>query len=258
MSKVSVSIIGYNEAKNLGECLRSLSWANEIVFVDCESSDSSIEVVKQFTDRIYRRPNLTNLNVNKSFGIDQCTHPWVLYLDPDERIPKETADWILGEIKNSSSDAYLFPRKNHILGNWLKHGSQFPDYQLRLFKKEKSHFPCEHVHERLQINGSIGKSEFPIIHFPYPDLETYLEKFNFYTTFEANFLIKNPPGSFAWFKYLIFKPVTRFIKRYFLSRGFLDGFPGFVAAFFDMINFPVRYFKYFEQKRAKTKTKSAE
>jgi len=258
MLKISVSIIGYNEAENLEECLGSLSWADEIVFVDCESSDNSIEIVKQFTDRIYSRPNLTNLNVNKSFGIDQCSHPWVLYLDPDERIPKETSDWILSEINNPGSDAYLFPRKNHILGSWLKHGSQYPDYQLRLFKKVKSHFPCEHVHERLQINGSIEKSEFPIIHFPYPDLETYLEKFNFYTTFEANFLIKNPPGSFGWFKYLLFKPVIRFIKRYFLSGGFLDGFPGFVAAFFDMINFPVRYFKFIEQKRAGSKTKSAE
>jgi len=258
MSKISVSIIGYDEAENLQECLRSLSWADEIVFVDCESSDNSIEIVKQFTERIYSRPNLTNLNVNKSFGIDKCTHPWVLYLDPDERIPKETSDWILSEIKNPGSDAYLFPRKNHILGSWLKHGSQYPDYQLRLFKKEKSHFPCEHVHERLQINGSIEKSEFPIIHFPYPDLETYLEKFNFYTTFEANFLIKNPPGSFGWLKYLLFKPVTRFIKRYFLSGGFLDGFPGFVAAFFDMVNFPVRYFKYIEQKRVGFKVNSAE
>ncbi len=258
MSKISVSIIGYNETKNLENCLKSLSWANEIVFVDCESSDNSIEIVKQFTDRIYSRPNLTNLNVNKSFGISQCKFPWVLYLDPDERIPEETANWILSEIKNPASDAYFFPRKNHILGSWLKHGSQYPDYQLRLFKKEKSHFPCEHVHERLQIDGSIGKTKFPIIHFPYPDLETYLEKFNFYTTFEANFLIKNPPGWFGWFKYILFKPVTRFIKRYFLSGGFLDGFPGFVAAFFDTINFPVRYFKYIEQKRAGSNTKSAE
>ena len=119
MSKISVSIIGYNEAENLGECFKLLSWADEIVFVDCESSDNSVEIVKNFTDRIYGRPNVANLNENKSFGIDQCTHPWILYLDPDERIPKETADWIISEIKNPAFDAYNFPRKNHIfLKRW--------------------------------------------------------------------------------------------------------------------------------------------
>ena len=249
--KISVSIIGHNEAENLEDCLKSLNWADEIVFVDCESSDNSIEIVKKYTDRIFSRPNVTNLNVNKSFGIDQCRFPWVFYLDPDERIPEDTANWILNEIKNPGADAYSFPRKNHILGTWLKHGSQYPDFQLRLFKKDNAHFPCKHVHERLQINGSVGKSKLPILHFPYPTLNTYINKFNFYTSFDADYLFNNPPKRFSWFKYLIFKPVSRFISRYIFSLGFLDGFPGLVAVFFYMKNFPVRYLKYLELKRSK-------
>ncbi len=253
MSKISVSIIGFNEAENLEECFKSLSWTDEIVFVDCQSSDDSIEIARKFTNHIFSRPNLKNLNENKSYGIDKCTHPWVMYLDPDERIPEETAKWILNEIENPSFDAYQFSRRNHILGKWLKHGSQYPDIQLRLFKKEKAYFPCKHVHERLQVNGTIGKAKYPILHYPYPDLETYIKKFNFYTTFEADYLIKNPPGMFGWFNYIFFKPVFRFVKRYFFGAGFLDGFAGFVAAYFDMINFPVRYFKYIEKKRKETK-----
>ena len=128
----------------------------------------------------------------------------------------------------------------------MEHGSQYPDYQLRLFRKDRAKFPCRHVHERLEVNGTIGKSPQPMLHFPYPNLDVFLKKFNFYTSFEASYLAENPPSFFSGFNFILFKPLARFIKRYMIKGGFLDGFPGFVAAFFDMINFPVRYFKYIE------------
>ena len=87
------------------------------------------------------------------------------------------------------------------------------------------------------------------MHHPYPSLDIYIKKFNFYTTFEALFLVEKPPPALAGLGYLFIKPFTRFFKRYLLYGGFLDGFGGFVAAFFDMINFPVRYLKYLEMKR---------
>lgn len=250
-TKISVSIIGHNEAENLPICLESLGWADEIVFVDCESSDNSLQIARKFTDKVFSRPNLKNLNINKSFGIEKCTSPWVFYLDPDEIIPDETARWIKEEIKNPGFDAYYLPRKNHFLGKWLKYGSQYPDMQLRLFRKDKAHFPCKHVHEKLEVDGKIGKSPLPMLHYPYPNLEIFLRKFNFYTSFEASFLIENPPSKWSWLTYIFIKPIFRFIKRYLIRGGFLDGFPGFAAVFFDMINFPVRYFKYVELKRYK-------
>jgi glycosyltransferase involved in cell wall biosynthesis len=251
---ISISIIGYNEAQNLPKCFESISWADEIIFVDCESDDNSLEIAKNYTEKVYSRPNLKNLNINKSFGIEQTTSLWVFYLDPDEIIPDETSNWIMEELKNPAFDAYLFPRKNHILGGWLKHGSQYPDYQLRLFKKDKAHFPCEHVHEKLHVDGTIGKCNYPMLHFPYPDLDVFLKKFNFYTSFEASFLIDNPPSKLSGIDYIFIKPFFRFFKRYFIKGGFLDGFPGFVATFFDMINYPVRYFKYIELKRLKNQS----
>lgn len=246
---ISISIIGHNEAPNLPKCFESLHWADEIIFVDCESADNSVEIAKKYTNKVFSRPNLKNLNINKSFGIEQTSSSWVFYLDPDEIIPEETAAWIREEIKNPEYDAYLFPRKNHFLGSWLRHGSQYPDYQLRMFRKDKAHFPCEHVHERLRVDGEIGKSIHPMLHYPYPNLDIYLKKFNFYTSFEATFLLENPPSKLSWINYIFIKPLFRFFKRYLVKGGFLDGFPGFVAAFFDMINFPVRYFKYIELKR---------
>jgi len=246
---LSVSIIGYNEAENLPACLESVTWANEIVFVDCESEDNSLEIAKKYTSKVFSKPNDRNLNINKQYGIAQCTSDWILYLDPDEIIPQETAEWIKKEIENTSYSAFQFPRKNHMLGQWLKYGGQYPDNQLRLFKRGDAHFPCKHIHEKLIVNGIVGKSPYSILHHPYPTLETYINKFNFYTTFEAIFLVEKPPSVLGWINYLFFKPITRFFKRYFLYGGFLDGFGGLIAAFFDMINFPVRYFKYMEMKR---------
>lgn len=164
-------------------------------------------------------------------------------------MPSETAAWIKREIDKPKANAYYFPRKNYILGKWLKHGAQYPDYQLRLFLKNKASFPCLHVHEHLKVQGKIITCSKPILHYPYPDLITYINKFNFYTTFEAGYLTENPPRPPALIKYTILKPMTRFIKRFIFKCGFLDGIPGFICIFFDMINFPMRYFKYLELKQ---------
>ena len=246
---ISISIIGYNEAENLARCLPTLDWADEIIFVDCESEDNSLEIARRFTSKIFTRPNERNLNINKQYGIEKSTSSWILYLDPDEFVPSATVAWIKETIKDSGHAAYLFPRKNYMLDRWLRHGGQYPDNQLRLFKRGRARFPCKHVHERLEVDGSIGKSPHALIHHPYPTIEQVIRKFNFYTTFEALYLLDRMPSGLSSLNFMLFKPVFRFLKRYFFYLGFLDGYAGFIAAFFDMINFPVRYLKYIELKR---------
>jgi glycosyltransferase involved in cell wall biosynthesis len=249
---ITVSIIGYNEAENLSRCLPALDWADEIIFVDCESEDNSLEIARRFTSKIFTRPNVRNLNINKQFGIEQSTSSWIFYLDPDEFIPPETVSWIKQTIRDAGHAAYYIPRKNFMMGSWLRHGGQYPDLQLRLFRRGRARFPCKHVHERLEVDGSVGKSSYAFFHHPYPTMQRVIDKFNFYTTFEAIFLLESRPSKFASLNYLMFKPAFRFIKRYIFYGGFMYGYAGFVAAFFDMINFPVRYLKYIELKKHHT------
>lgn len=249
---ISVSVIGHNEAKYLPDFFESLQWADEIVFVDCESSDNSIEIAKKYTDRVFSRPNLENLNINKTYGIDHTSNNWVMYLDPDEIIPPETYDWILKEIQNPKHDAYLFPRKNHLLGKWLKHGSQYPDYQLRLFKKDKARFPCKHVHEKLEVSGTTGKSAYPMLHYSYPTVESLVRKLNFYSSFEAENMAKDSEKKASAFNYIFLKPAVRSFKRLILKGGILDGLQGFIAVFFDAVSYPIRYFKYVEIRKKKS------
>ncbi|HOJ38517.1 MAG TPA: glycosyltransferase family 2 protein [Ignavibacteriales bacterium] len=247
---ISIAIIGHNEEYHLVELLPTLSWADEIVYVDAGSSDNSIEVAKKFTNKVFQKENNPNLNVNKSFAIDNASCEWIFYLDPDERIPEDLKTNLMNITKNPTDYvAFSLPRKNFYFNKWLKHGSQYPDIQLRLFKKGFAKFPNKHVHEKLSVNGKIGNIKTPMHHFPYLTISQYLKKFDFYTSFEADFMYQsNTKVNFAnSFNYFIYKPVTRFFRRYFLKLGFLDGYYGFFACLFDALNYIVRYFKLIEK-----------
>ncbi|MED5403469.1 MAG: glycosyltransferase family 2 protein [SAR324 cluster bacterium] len=245
---LSITIIGHNEIEHLRELLPQLKWADEIVYVDCESHDGSLEVVREAGCRVYSRPNNTNLNVNKSYAMEQANGDWVFYVDPDERIPEILVSEIEKVIQDTTNSAFKLNRRNHYFGNWLRHGSQYPDTQLRLFRKDSAHFPNRHVHEKLVVEGSIGKLNNDMLHFPYLNISQFLSKFDFYTRVEAGYLrdsgVRITAGNSLHF--LVLKPFSRFFRRYFLKGGFRDGLPGLFCSIFDALNFVVRYFKLWE------------
>ena len=256
---LSITIIGHNEIEHLRELLPQLKWADEIVYVDCESHDGSLEVMREAGCRVYSRPNNTNLNVNKSYAMEQANGDWVFYVDPDERIPEILVSEIEKVIQDTTNSAFKLNRRNHYFGNWLRHGSQYPDTQLRLFRKDSAHFPNRHVHEKLVVEGSIGKLNNDMLHFPYLNISQFLSKFDFYTRVEAGYLrdsgVRITAGNSL--RFLVLKPFSRFFRRYFLKGGFRDGFPGLFCAIFDALNFVVRYFKLWElTQNPGTKSKS--
>ncbi len=249
---LSVTLIGHNEARHLEVLLPTLTWADEIVYVDCESQDGSAELARASGCRVFHRTNRSNLNENKWFAMQQASGEWILYLDPDERVPPALAQEIRQAIAAPGrAVAFQMNRKNFVLGRWLRHGSQYPDRQLRLFKKGRARFPCRHVHERLQVDGLVAQLKNDLLHYPYSSVSQYLKKFDFYTTFEADYLFKQGirPSPVRHAGYLFWKPVTRFIRRYWLKGGFLDGLPGFLAALFDALGWVVSYFKLWEKHR---------
>lgn len=250
MVQFSYSCIGHNEKDHLQQLLpKLLQYGDEVVYVDCESSDGSLEFAKELGCKTFSRPNNPNLNVNKSFGFENSNSEWIFYIDPDERITKELAEEIHTIIQsNPIENAFRLARRNFFFGKWLKHGSQYPDYQVRLFRKTKASFANLHVHEKLNIQGKTGQLKNYMDHYPYLTVKQFLEKFNFYTSFDAEFLKQqNVKINFVnTFKYLLFKPLTRFTGRYILKGGFLNGIPGFFAAFFDAAGWVVRYVKLWE------------
>jgi len=234
MPTLSIAIIAHNEEKNLARALSSAAWADEIVFVDCASTDKTAEIAKKFTSKIYHRENNPNLNVNKQFGIEQCSGDWILYLDPDEQITEKLKNEILLKIKNTNTEikGYSIPRKNYYFGKFLRFGGKYPDYQLRLFKKGFAEFPCKSVHEKICVDGRVSKLNSPMLHYPYIDISDMLKKSNFYTTQKAKSQFDRNKKPIFFF----FKPLTKFFRNFVFKLGFLDGFTGFVVCSMDSYN----------------------
>lgn len=254
MTSLGISIIAHNEEHQISRAIKSSLFADDIVVVNCESIDNTRKVAESFEKvRIFDRPNNKNLNINKSFGFEQLETDWIFYLDPDEVIPAELSDEILQVIKSSENNAYKLPRKNYFFSHWLAYGSQYPDIQLRLFKRGFARFENKHVHEMLKVDGKIGMLRSDFEHHPYPTVNDYIRKMNFYTSFQAEYWHKSESGPGIGKKdavnLMFIKPFVRFIRRYFFKRGFKDGWPGFVAASGDFIQNVFSYAKYLELKR---------
>lgn len=250
--KISVAIIAHNEAQNIATALKSVEWVDQIIVVDCESTDGTASIVAESGAELYSEPNHPNLNINKNIAIDKCTSDWILILDADEVIPYELA----GEIRRVVNDegdifAYKFPRKNFILGKWVKHGSQYPDYQLRLIREGKGRFPEDHIHERLAVRGKIGKIDTAFEHHPYPDIATFIRKNLRDAEFEANYLFqKGTRISTSGLMIRVFiKNSIRFCRRYFIKGGCRDGVQGLIREVFDIFNQTIRWFRVWELSR---------
>ena len=252
--KLSVAMITFNEEHNVRAAIESVNWADQIVVVDNKSTDYTAEIVKESGVELYFEENVGNLNINKNKSIEYCRGDWILVLDADERIPYDLA----GEIRtiinsNTSYNGYYLARKNYVLGKWIKRGSQFPDYQLRLFRRGKGKFPAVHIHEKLTIEGKIGKLNIPFEHYPYPNIDSMLRKNRRDVEFEAQYLFKQQKNisAFGLIATILFKAPIRFLRRYFLKGGCLDGVQGVIIVWFDVMNQVLRKIRLWElQKEA--------
>ncbi len=243
VAELSIALLAHNEAHNIVEAIRSVAWAEQVVVVDAASTDGTGDIARRLNAEVIVEPNRANLNVNKNIAIRTCRSPWVLILDADERISDDLAGEIRRIIANPTADGFLIPRRNYVIGSWVQHGSQYPDWQLRLFRRERGRFGEKHVHERLQVQGSISRLEQPMDHHPYPDIASMIQKGKFYAAFEAGLLIEKGRrvGGMGLIWRGFVKPIGRFFRRYLIKGGFLDGTPGLLVAVFDAWNMALRW-----------------
>jgi glycosyltransferase involved in cell wall biosynthesis len=228
MSKISAIIITYNEEKNIRRCLSSINWVDEIVVVDSGSTDDTKKIASEFTPRIFDI-KWEGFGKAKNFIKGKASHPWILSVDADEMISEDLKEEIQRITKSEDSlNGYYVPRKSNFLDRWIKHGGWYPDYVLRLFKKDQAKFSDSKVHEKVELNGEIGYLRNPLLHYTDPNFDHYLEKLNRYTSLGAEQLFKE--GKKAKVLDLIFRPSAIFFKMYLMKRGFLDGVHGFILA----------------------------
>jgi glycosyltransferase involved in cell wall biosynthesis len=229
LENLSIVIITKNESGNLKTFLPHLSWAGEIITVDDNSSDETCNILKEYKNVKIFTNTFTDFSSQRNFGIRQASNEWILSLDPDEVVSEKLKTEIRSGINQKEFSAFNIPTKNIFYGKWLKYGGNYPDYHIRLFKKENAVWDNP-VHERLLIKGKTGTFREPIEHYGHRTIEETLEKLNKYTTFEAR--IRTESGiRFSAFR-AVFEPLKVFLSTYFYRLGFMDGYPGFVYCFF--------------------------
>lgn len=258
-NKLSVCWAVHNEEDKLKKSMQSAAdIADEIVVVDGESTDQTVEKVEEFKHahpeidvKIIVTSNKKMFHINKQMAVDNCTGNWILQLDADEEVSVELSTEIVNRIKQENpKEGYYIPRKNYFLGRFLTKGGAYPDYVIRLFQKGKGMFPCETVHEQIEIKGEVGYLENDLLHWADPSFKRYWQRFNRYTEETADKLAEmgvslNP---FSVINYLLVKPIYNFTMIYFRHKGFLDGWQGFAWAFFSALHWADAYIKLIKKK----------
>ncbi len=236
---LSVAIIAKNEAQNLPACLESVGFAEQIVVVDSGSTDGTADIARSFGCQVYNEP-WHGFGAQKQFAIDRCTHPWVLLLDADERIPAATAIAIREIVESDSQEAagYSFPRKNFFQGRWIRH-LWGKDRVVRLFRKTLGRMTAARVHESVEVRGPVRDLEVPLDHYTESSLEKLLIKIDHYSTLGAQEAFDAGKRASVWTA--AFLAFFAFLQSYVLKRGFLDGVQGLTLSVAESVN---KFFKY--------------
>jgi len=225
---LSVCIVAMNEADRIADCLESAAFADECIVVDSHSTDATREVARAAGATVIERDWPGHVE-QKNFAIDQATNDWVLCLDADERISPELRASILTALAHDDlPDGFEFARRNRYLGRWIRHGGWYPDRKLRLFRKSRGRWAGTNPHDRVHLDGRARRLRGDLLHDSYRSLSDHLRTIDAFTTIAARQGLD--AGRRATPLDLTLRPWGRFVRMYVLKAGFLDGWPGFIAA----------------------------
>ena len=245
MNQISAVVITCNEEEKIERALLSLqNVSDEIVVVDSYSTDSTLRICHQYTDRLIQR-SWEGYRAQKQFAAEQASHEWILSLDADEILSPELVREILRWKKEHSTyRGYLLPRKTFFMGRWITHTTWYPDWQLRLFQRSSGRWKGGRVHESFRVNGPTGRFKGQIYHHTYSSFSEYLQQLENFSTLAAQDYFDG--GKRATWLQLCFYPSAIFLKNYFLRLGFLDGMPGLFVSALASVSTLFKYLKLWE------------
>ena len=241
MPTLSVILITHNEEANLADCLASLEGiAQQIVVVDTNSSDRTLDIAKSYGAVIAQPQDWPGFGPQKNRALDLATGEWVLSLDADERLTPALKSEIVTAIHHSAHvDCFAIPRLSWYCGRFIRHSGWNPDYVDRLFKRGSARFSDDLVHERLITSGQVAKLENPMLHYSFMNYSQVLQKIDRYSTASAEQAFAK--GKTSTPLKAVLHGAWSFFRTYFLRAGFLDGPQGFTLA---MSNAQGTYYRY--------------
>jgi len=226
--KFSVTIITKDEAAHIGDALKGVAWADELIVVDSNSTDETVAIARQWTDRVIVR-EWPGYVAQKNYAASIASHDWVLSLDADERVTPELAEDIRSTLSGAPAHAaYRLPRVTWHLGRWIRTTDWYPDHQLRLYDRRSARWTGKYVHETLSVNGTTGQLGGELQHFAYRDITDHLETIDRYTAYAARQMRES--GGRAGLFQLAGHPPLAFLRNYSARGGIRDGVPGLIIS----------------------------
>ena len=258
MKKISIIIHSLNEEKNIEDCIKFAKLlTDEIILVDMESTDNTVEIARSLNASIFNFPKSDYVEPAREFGISKSRTDWVLILDADERMTKELANEINSLIMLPSTpytlqpiSYYKIPRRNIFGGvKWFKYGGWWPDYQIRLINKKYFISWPKRIHSIPQIKGDLGYLNSPLIHYFHGDLSNMVKKTVIFEDIESDLLLKakRSTGTRIFFRKYLAELYRRLIK----NLGFLDGAFGIIEAIYQAFSKTITYIFLYEKQNKK-------
>lgn len=228
MAGLTAIVTTLNEAERIADCLARLKFADEVLVVDSFSTDETVEIARQCGAQVLEHEYLSPAS-QKNWAIAQATQEWVLIVDADEWVTEELGEEIRGAIGGSGAfQGYEIKRRNFFLGHEIRHAGWQNDWVVRLFRRELGSYEERQIHEKLAVEGAVGRLRAPLLHYSYRTLDDYWRKLRRYADWNAMEARKR--GARVSLLYMMAHPPLRFLKAYVLQGGFLDGAPGLVVS----------------------------
>ncbi len=248
--KISATVIVHNEEDNIAAVCESISWADEIVIVDSDSSDHTVEIARRYPDRIFNHP-FRGYKDKHEFADSQTTGDWIFWIDADERVtPKLRA--VIESLRRRDPatlpDGFRIARRTQLLNRWIKHSGWYPDYQMRLYRKSASYWDGVPPHQTARVRGRVETLQGELLHYTKRDLSEYHRMTESYATLAADYY--NQQGRRARLLDLLLRPAAAFLRAYVLKQGFRDGMPGVIIAMFTAYGVFLQYAKLWELNRS--------
>jgi glycosyltransferase involved in cell wall biosynthesis len=250
-SPVTLCVSTRNAGRLLAGCIESCSaWVEEIVIVDMESEDDTVEVARGYGARIVSVPSAGWAEPGRQAGIDAATRPWIFVLDADERATDELMRVVAGAVADPGLHGMRLPRRNITFGRWDRHSGIWPDYQLRLFRRESATW-SPRIHRGPSVEGRVANAparpEAAIVHHSFPTLSAWIASTDRYTDHEAERMLEEGQKPRVW--RLLAVPSARFAEQYLARGGFRSGRYGLALALLSLVYWLLAHLKLWERSR---------
>ena len=241
----SAIVVCFNEEERIEDCLKSLVWCDEIVVVDAFSSDGTPQICQRYAQRFVQR-KWAGYRDQKAYAHSLATMDWVLLVDSDERVTdalqKEIAESLTQD--NGDYSGYAIPRLVRYLDRWWWRGGWYPDYDVRLFRRDRATWGGVDPHEKIIVDGKVRRLRQPLQHFSYRSIDDHIQRINHFTSISSVELRKS--GGRWRLRDALVRPAVRFFRFYILKRGFMEGFAGFYVALTAAVYVFLKYAKLWE------------